>query len=43
MSNLESQLRTDVINSKRVLGIKWDVGNDEFVLVLRKLLNWQRP
>ena len=34
---LEFQLWVDVIISKRVLGIKWDVGNDEFVLRFKKI------
>lgn len=34
---LEFQLWVHVINSKRVLGIKWDVGNDEFVLRFKKI------
>lgn len=34
---LEFQLWADVIISKRVLGIKWDVGNDEFVFRFKKI------
>lgn len=37
MFYLEFQLWVDVIISKRVLGIKWDVGNDEFVLRFKKI------
>ena len=36
VSYLESQFRAHVINSKRVLGIKWDIGNDEFVFGFKK-------
>ena len=37
MSYLESQLRADLSNSKRVLDIKWDVGDDEFVSGFKKI------
>ena len=37
VSYLESQFRAHVINSKRVLGIKWDMRNDEFVFGFKKV------